>query len=197
MRKPPNLTAEDLKLRPFEPGDAPWVQQLAGDRAVAATTLSIPHPYEDGLAEEWIAGHESSYLAGRQANFAVVLKEKDLLIGAIGLEIEIEHKRAHLGYWIGKPYWNNGYCTQAGHALLKFGFAKLNLNRIYAAHFTKNPASGRVMQKIGMKHEGTLRQHVRRWSSFIDLELYAILKTEWEKTVIDEINKRMLPYSFM
>ena len=87
--------------------------------------------------------------------------------------------RAELGYWIGKPYWGQGYCTEAARATLDFGFEQLGLNRIFAHHFARNPASGRVMQKIGMTREGRLRQHVKKWDAFEDLELYGILKDHW------------------
>ena len=98
------------------------------------------------------------------------------MIGAVGLRIEREDQRAELGYWIGRPYWNQGYCTEAARAVLDFGFEQLGLNRIYASHFTRNPASGRVMQKLGMTHEGRLRQHVRKWDAFEDVEVYAVLR---------------------
>jgi ribosomal-protein-alanine N-acetyltransferase len=59
----------------------------------------------------------------------------------------------------------------------------LELNRIFAHHFTRNPASGRVMQKLGMKHEGCLRQHFEKWDAFEDMEIYGILKSEWQKNI--------------
>ena len=169
------------------------LQQLAGDRAVADTTLNIPYPYEDGLAERWIGNHRDWFERGEQAIFAVILKSSPApvselrhvsvakLIGAVGLLIHREDQRAELGYWIGKPYWNQGYCTEAARAAIGFGFEHLGLNRIYAHHFVRNPASGRVLQKLGMSHEGRLRQHVRKWDGFEDLELYAVLKDQWQQ----------------
>ena len=166
-------------LRPFRTADAEQVQRLAGDRAVADTTLNIPHPYEDGMAEKWISNHRDWFERGEQAVFAITLRSDGTLIGAVGLRIEREDQRAELGYWIGRPYWGQGYCTEAARAVLGFGFQQLGLNRIYARHFIRNPASGRVMQKLGMSHEGRLRQHVRKWDAFEDLELYGILKSQW------------------
>jgi RimJ/RimL family protein N-acetyltransferase len=98
----------------------------------------------------------------------------------MGLVIEGKFRRAELGYWIGRPYWGNGYCTEAGQAILEYGFQALNLNRIHAYHFKRNPASGRVMQKFGMKHEGTSPQHIMKWGVFEDVELYGILRSGWE-----------------
>jgi len=70
--------------------------------------LSFFAPYEKGMAEEWISTHLPKFEAGELANFAIVLKETQELIGAIGLTINKRFKRAELGYWIGKPYWNKG-----------------------------------------------------------------------------------------
>ena len=94
--------------------------------------------------------------------------------------IEPEHARAELGYWIGKPYWRNGYATEAARAILQYGFGQLGLNRIHAGHFTRNPGSGRVMQKIGMTHEGHQPRHVKKWDRFEDLELYGILHSQYD-----------------
>ncbi len=201
MPRQPTLETERLILRPFRMSDADTVQRLAGDRAVVDTTLDIPHPYEDGMAEKWISNHALWFERCEQVIFAVTLKnapaplaspeEQALLatqrwqtatatlIGAVGMRIRLDELRAELGYWIGRMYWNQGYCTEASRALLGFGFERLGLNRIYAYHFVRNPASGRVMQKLGMTREGLLRQHVRKWDAFEDLELYAILRSQW------------------
>jgi RimJ/RimL family protein N-acetyltransferase len=172
----PSLQTERLLLRPFRLDDAPEVQRLAGDREVASTTLLIPHPYKDGMAEAWIATHEEQFAEGLQAVFAIVRKADQRLLGAIGLSIKSEHARAELGYWIGRPYWNQGYATEAAAAVVRYGFEALGLNRVFAQHMVRNPASGRVMQKIGMQHEGRLRQHVQKWDQFEDVEIYSLLR---------------------
>lgn len=83
------------------------------------------------------------------------------------------------GYW-GKPYWNQGYCSEAGKAVLQYAFAELGLLRIHASHIGRNPASGRVMRKLGMQHEGSRRQHVRKGDECEDLEVYGILRNDME-----------------
>ncbi len=179
MTPQPTLENAPLILRPFDLSDAPEIQRLAGDRAVAATTENIPHPYEDGMAEAWVSRHPEAWEKGTDAHFAVVLKSADALIGAVSLMRIIKGHRAELGYWIGKPYWGNGYCTTASRAVVAFGFDRLGLNRIHARHVAQNPASGCVMGKLGMTHEGLLRRHVRKWGQIDDLVLYGILKEEW------------------
>lgn len=181
MKKCPSLQTARLLLRPFELSDAPDVQRLAGDRDIADTTLNIPHPYKNGDAEEWISTHEPGFEKGELCNFAIVLSDTDELIGAIGLTVVKRFQRAEMGYWIGKPYWNRGYCTEACEAVLEFGFTELNLNRIYATYLTRNPASGRIMEKLGMTNEGLIRQHVIKWNQFEDIYLYGILKEEWKQ----------------
>ena len=91
-----------------------------------------------------------------------------------------EHDHAELGYWIGVPYWGAGYATEGARAVMQFGFETLSLNRIFASHFSRNPASGRVLQKIGMRYEGTLRRHLKKWDEYIDLECYGVLRSEFQ-----------------
>src|SRR4029077_20513221 len=99
---------------------------------------------------------------GQWVNFAIVLKHGGEHIGAIGHGLNLAQENAELGYWIGKPYWGCGYCTEAGHAVLRYAFNELRLHRVHARHLSHNPASGRVMQKLGMRHEGRLREHVKK-----------------------------------
>ncbi len=180
MTKQPILKTNRLILRPFTLSDASDVQRLAGDKDIASTTLLISHPYLDGMAEEWINKHREEFENGKQITFAIILREENCLLGAIGLsDIDHEHETAEVGYWIGKPYWNQGYCTEAAKAILKYCFEVLKLNRVYARHFKRNTASGRVMQKIGMKYEGCLRQHFKKWGKYEDSEMYGILKDEF------------------
>ena len=173
----PTLRTQRLVLRPFARADAPIVQRLAGAAAVADTTLAIPHPYEDGMAEAWIASHAPAYAQGENVVFAITDRD-GLLRGAINLRLEPQHARGELGYWIGEPYWGHGYATEAVTAVIAYGFAALGLNRLEARHLSRNPASGRVMQKAGMRHEGQQRQQVRKQGRFEDLEYYGILRSD-------------------
>lgn len=175
----PILRTERLNLRPFRTDDAARVRLLAGDRAVADTTMNIPHPYLDGMAERWIDTHDPLWLEGRSIVFAIAREPDDLLIGAIGLTLNPVHDRAELGYWIGRPFWGHGYCTEAARAVVEYGFHELGLRRIHATHFVRNPASGRVMEKLGMRREGVLRRHVRKWDDFEDLAVCGILREEY------------------
>ena len=175
----PTLETKRLVLRPFGPGDAAEVQRLVGDRAIADTTLNIPHPYLSGMAEEWISKHPGAFTEGKGVFFAIARKADGALLGAISLTNMIAGHQAELGYWIGRPFWNQRICTEAGQAVLRYAFTELGLVRVHARHLKRNPASGRVMQKLGMRHEGLRRQHVRKWDRLEDEELYGILKEQW------------------
>jgi RimJ/RimL family protein N-acetyltransferase len=175
----PTLETPRLVLRPFALSDAPEVERLAGERAIADTTINIPHPYPPGAAAEWIESHAPAYRAGTLHSFAVVERESGNLVGAVGLVVKAAHRRAELGYWIGVAWWNRGYATEAARAALRYAFETLGLNRVQATHFLRNQASGRVMRKLGMTHEGCSRQYFLKWDRFEDVERYAILRNQW------------------
>lgn len=177
----PTLETLRLKLRPFSLSDARDVMRLAGDRDIADTTLNIPHPYADGMAESWIETHKPGYETNSSVTFAVVLRDGACLVGAIGLTIDVRFNKAELGYWTGRPYWNKGYATEAAKAAVEFGFSDLRLNRIYARHLARNPSSGRVMEKIGMQQEGIARQDLMKWEKYEDMVLYGILLEDWKR----------------
>ncbi len=76
------------------------------------------------------------------------------------------------------PYWGQGFATEASRAVVRFGLETLGLNRLYAHHMARNPASGRVLERIGMQREGVLRRRVRKWGRFEDVVIYALLREE-------------------
>jgi len=186
----PELSTSRLLLRPFRLSDAAEVQRLAGSREVAATTALIPHPYPDGAAESWFKTQEEERQAGTSLVYAICLKSSGALLGAISIKIDRESRHAEMGYWIGVPYWGHGYCTEAAEALLEHAFHGLELERVFAHHFKTNPASGRVMEKLGMSCEGCLRRHFFKWGDYIDLMIYGILRSEWIARTQQEGNKR-------
>ena len=102
-------------------------------------------------------------------------------MGGIGLRINKRFNRAELGFWLGEPFWNNGYITEAAGAALSFGFEKLGLNKIYATHLPKNPASGKVMQKNGMIREGTLVDHIKKGDQYLSVIQYRLTRAEYKE----------------
>jgi len=147
---PERLLAGPVALRHFVVTDAPRVQVLAGEREVAESTALIPHPYPDGAAAAWIATHEPARAADAEYTYAITESGDDLLIGAIGLRPgPSEHES--FGYWVGRPYWNRGYATAAAQAIIVLAFELLDLDELTASHLARNVASGRVMEKCGMR----------------------------------------------
>jgi RimJ/RimL family protein N-acetyltransferase len=103
---------------------------------------------------------------------------EDALIGCIGaIGYSRTHARCRLGYWIAHTHWNHGYATEAAARAIEFAFAD-GIHRVEADHLSRNPASGRVMQKVGMRHEGTQRAFYRRFDQWEDCELYARLSDD-------------------
>ena len=102
-----------------------------------------------------------------------------VLVGAISLRLELGHERAELGYWIGVPYWGRGYATEAAGAMVGYGFNELGLNRIHARHLARNPASGRVLEKAGLTHEGFHRAHILKNGRFEDIHSFAVLRADY------------------
>ena len=193
MRTAPPLLTERLLLRSLTLEDATNVQRLAGDRDVASTLTNMPHPYEDGMAEEWMHACSGRFKKDEALNFAITLKTDKNLIGGIELRLDPENENGELGYWIGKPYWGCGYATEAAKAVVAYSFEVLKLNRIHAKHFKRNPASGRVLEKIGMRYEGCLREHIKKWDNFEDLIGYGMLKADYDSLTPISSNEQREP----
>lgn len=184
MNAPAQLETPRLLLRPFRTDDAADIVRLAGDRDIAATTRMVPHPYELPMAQAWLASQPAAQQRGEQLNFAITLAATGELVGAIGLVLNAVDHHGELGYWVGKPYWDNGYATEAAKALVDHAFGVLHLHRIFAHHFSRNAASGRVMQKLGMKCEGYMREHRLKFGSYEDLVIYGMTATDYRDHLI-------------
>ncbi|WP_419873407.1 GNAT family N-acetyltransferase [Candidatus Pristimantibacillus sp. PTI5] len=167
-----------LILRIFETSDAKMVQSLAGNEEVSRTTLSIPHPYPDGTAEAWIERIRNAFQKGEIYSFAMLQKENGMLIGCVSLRVSKKENQAELAYWVGRPFWGQGYATEAAQHIVEFGFEKLNLNRIFAAAMTKNPASYKVMRKIGMKKEDKFPKQILKSGIYEDLVYFGLVKSD-------------------
>ena len=183
----PTLRTERLVLREFTSGDAPDLHRLARPREVARTMLRHPHPYEEGTAEGWIAGLRPMFEGGLGTTFAAVLREGETLLGTVSLYTRApdgtavlgEDGTGLLGFWLGVPYWNRGYATEAVAGVVRYGFEACGLLRIRANHFGSNAASGRVLRKVGMSHVGTRPNYYEKWGNAEDREEYVLLVQDW------------------
>ena len=178
------LATELVKMRPLEKQDSAPIFELARAPEIAENTF-VPHPYTAQDAESFVERALEQRRLGEAYVFAIIDRTTDEFAGLMGIHPEAEHKRAFVGYWIGKPFWGRGLATAALRLLIQYGFEELNLNRIEAEHFHHNPASGRVMQKANMSYEGTRRQALIHRDQVKDLMMYAILRDEYQNAKRD------------
>lgn len=164
-----------LILRLFTDADAQEVSVLCNNYAIYKSTLNLPYPYTLECALSWISTHQQNFEENRSYEFAITDKHSGQLYGAIGLSNQTQHQRGEIAYWIGESYWGNGYGTEAAQAIIEFAFQEKQYHRIYAQYFQSNPASGKIMEKCGMRYEGTLKNHVYKNGTFEDIVFYGLL----------------------
>ena len=180
----PVLTTERLILsRPVEGDMQHIIHYLDSDKVYSENTANMPYPYKEADAEFLI--HEvvdKGFENETDFVFAIRNKENGLIMGLIGIHHwDKANQKAEIGYWLGKEFWNKGYVTEAMAEVLAFGFKVLNLNKMFANFFPHNPASGRVMEKSGMRQEAVLRQEIYKNGKFLDFVRYSILKEDFKK----------------
>ncbi len=169
------LATSRLLLRGFELADAADLARVAGDRSVADTTVTVPYPLDVEGARAWIVDDLAHCLPEQQV-YAVVAHETSRLIGCVGLRhIEHAHGQGELTFWFDATVRGHGYAGEAAGALVEHAFTTLGLTRLVAHFMTRNPASGRVLGKLGFVSEGLMRRRVRKWGRFEDVELWARL----------------------
>jgi ribosomal-protein-alanine N-acetyltransferase len=177
----PELTTNRLNLRAMRMSDARDIYEYSCDPQVARHVLWEAHQ-NIHQTRAYIRYVLRQYRAGTPSSFCIELKDTGKVIGTIGfMWVSNENRSAEVGYSLSRSYWNKGIMTEALREIMRFGFETLNLNRIEAQHECDNPASGKVMEHVGMLREGTLRQRLYNKSRFVDVELYAILRDEWRK----------------
>jgi len=174
----PRLETEDLILRPIRRRDVRDIHAYASDPEVARYVLWDAHKT---LADtrRYIHWIHRQYRQGFPSSWALELKSTGRVIGSIGFVWYSEDNRsAELGYSLARPFWNQGYATQALAAVVRSAFDRLPVHRLEAEHDVRNPASGRVMLKCGFRREGVLRGRVFNKGEFADVVLYSLLKTD-------------------
>ncbi len=169
------ITTKRLVLRIFQKSDAVAVTKLCNNYNIYKNTLYLPYPYTIEDALSWIEHHLDNFNANKSYEFAITDKESGKLYGAIALSNNQKFNNGEIAYWIGKKFWGNGYATEAAQAILHFAFEEKQYHKVFARYFNSNPASGRVMQKLGLKKEGILIDHVRKENRFEDLVYYGII----------------------
>lgn len=139
--KSKRLTYRDLQFT-----DAARITELAGDWDVARMTARIPYPYTLTQADQWISSLDDG-------EFVQVVELDSRLIGAVGYTSNADGS-LEIGYWIGRPWWGQGYGTEAAETLMSYCFDTVGVSRLTCCHFDDNPASARIIKKLGFRAVG-------------------------------------------
>lgn len=182
MNSLPRLETERLILRPFHMDDAPLVHAYLSDERITVNMRRIPHPCSLEWVENYLRQATTEDIGQGRYQFAVDRKSDQQLVGRINIRVTKEHHHAEIGYWIGVPHWGQGYATEAGRRILRFGFKDLGLHRIIGTCYSWNAASARVLQHLGMRYEMTMRQDTFKNGKFADSQVYGILRDEFIPT---------------
>ena len=153
----------------------PELAKLLNDKEIYENTESLPFPYTEAHARDYVSGSQQRYERG-MLDYMIFLKGTMQVVGGIAFAYQKSNHSGALSFWTGTKFWNLGYCSEATQKIIFQAFTSWNINRIFGYHFLFNKSSERVMQKNGMKFEGILREHKFKNGQFYDVGLYAILK---------------------
>ena len=149
------LETERLRLRPARLDDAAWIEPLVSEHEVSRHTTRVPYPYPAGEAAQFVVRSLENLAHGTSLSLAIEDKKSDRPMGFIALGLDAIRNEGELGYWLGQPYWGQGYMSEAVRAVTECGLSRLNLSRVHARVFTGNPASMQVLRKAGLVECGT------------------------------------------
>lgn len=175
------LRTERLVLRPWRESDIDALIAINDDPEVEANTSSVTLPYTREKAIEAFEKFARMTSDGTGVLRAWCLAGEDVPRGGVGLMMNPKDNHAELGYSTARTHRRGGYTTEACAAMLGWGFEDMRLHRVFARHFTYNPASERVMDKLGMRFEGVQREHGKKGDAYVDLCCHAILGREWRE----------------
>lgn len=172
----PEIETPRLFLRKMTMADAQDMYAYSKDPEVSRHVLWDAHRSVNE-SKGYLRYIMRQYRNNEPSSWGIEHKESGHLIGTIGyMWWNRENRSAEVGYSLSRKHWNQGLMTEALRAVLRFGFEDMNLHRIEAQHETTNPASGKVMEKVGMQKEGILRGRLYNKGKFVDVALYAILR---------------------
>ena len=180
------LVTSRLIIREYKPEDVADLVRNINNLNVSRYMAVIPFPYAVKDARWWIkqCAERNHEIPRTHYDLGIELKSEKRLIGGIGLEdVNMKNSTAELGYWLGEPYWRNGYMTEVLRAMLNFAFDKLKLRRIEIPTFVENLASTSLARKLGAKPEGIKRQAVKSLSTgkIHDTNIQGLLKKDYKK----------------
>ncbi len=153
------IATERLILRPLEARDRARLIKLANNWKVAKNLSKMPYPYTEAAADWWLGQQAQIWASGKSVALAVTIEGE--MIGGIGVGVREDRsdEEWELGYWLGEPYWNRGYASEAATALRDHAFSVLKLDRVVAGHYAENHASGRILSKLGFRYTCEVYRH--------------------------------------
>ncbi len=154
------LATERLTLRPLRAGDAEELHRLVNDWAVVRMLSRLPFPYPRQLTDEWIASTARQIADATGYHLAITGQEagQEMVVGCIGLRLDVKPRTGNLGYWVGRRFWGHGVATEAAARLSRWALANLDLDRLEAHVAEDNAASSAVLRRIGFRMTGTGRE---------------------------------------
>lgn len=173
------LEANRVILRKFIEDDATSMYQNCTNDDEVTKYISSPTHKELTVTEtcikKWIDNYNDEFY-----HWAIVLKESAEAIGVVTVEnISNSNEHCEIGYYIGKAFWGKGIVTEVLKAAITFLFDEVGFQRIGAIHHSENVASGKVLIKVGMRHEGVMRKLLKNKSGvFVDCDLYSIVRDD-------------------
>lgn len=167
-------------MRPWRESDLDALVRLNDDPEIERNTSSVTLPYTREKGLEALAKFSRMASDGSGLTRAWCLSGSDEPVGGVGLILHAKDNNAELGYSTRRDHRKGGYTTEACAAMLEWAFGDLGLHRVFARHFTWNPASERVMDRLGMIQEGVQREHGRKGDTYVDMCCHAILAREWK-----------------
>lgn len=186
------MTADELSDQRIPVRDGVYLSSIRrGDKSallkhlqspeIHANTLTIPFPYHEADADAWLQLRmQQSKKVNREVTFAIRNDSHEMIgtIGADALEPGTTH-RAELGYWLATTYWGQRIMTDALRAYINYAFSELELTKLVAHVFERNPASAGVLEHNGFQLEGRLREHSLKHGQLLDARVYGLLKRDW------------------
>jgi RimJ/RimL family protein N-acetyltransferase len=172
----PLFTAgETVELRPIEEEDVPFLQELVNDPQVREG-LGTYEPINEAAEQEWFES------ISEDDDVHLLICTDDDPVGSIGLHMKHDAwGNAEVGYSLVPSAWGNGYATDALQEVCRWAFEERRLNKITARAYETNPASNRVLQKVGFEQEGTFRDEAYVKGQFVDIYRYGLLADEFER----------------
>ncbi|MDR0351245.1 MAG: GNAT family N-acetyltransferase [Puniceicoccales bacterium] len=180
LENAPMIFSEDVILKALSYKNIDNITAYLSDRETVFLLTYTPYPYTREMAEFWIRHIDNTMARGETFYWSINVKSD--FIGTIGLSIFSEHDKAEMHYWIGKPYWGNGYCTAAARLVINYCFNVMKLHRLEVNHMTRNVGSRRVIEKCGFIFESEAVDYVKRFGKYENVMFYRLMMDDVKNT---------------